>query len=174
VKREEPMHRVDRGFVRRTGAGRAGWPAVAAWTVAMLALTANAEARPRGPVMRAERRLARAEAGLDREEARTRAAQRAGEVRREAEAARPAPATPRPATAARPALPPSRPRAAEPTPAQVAPAAFEDPVPPGPARAAPSVTRPGEPAEDGTYSVLVRPEAAAQPAPLAFPDASTP
>jgi hypothetical protein len=143
----------------------------------------SAHARPlRGPVMRAERRVARVEALIERELGRPSARQRP-------QAAAPAKAAPAaaataptaatatagsgsPASATSPALAPSgapaKPLAA-PAAGGVAKAAFDAPTP----------------AADGTFSVLVRPEgdaappaSAGQPAqagePLRFPDSSAP
>ncbi|MEI6241095.1 MAG: hypothetical protein WCR51_11940 [Planctomycetia bacterium] len=123
---------------------------------------------PRGPIMRAERRVARAQAALDRElvkpPARPRVLERMAEAGRDTAGS--AQATNPRGDVARTAY-----EAQVPTPA--APAAGD---------AAPPAAR--EPAADGTYSVLVRPEGApatpatAAPAqagePLRFPDASTP
>lgn len=151
-----------------------------------------AEARPfRGPLGRAERRLARAQATLERELARPQGRARAevqpAEAGRVPAAATPAPAPtqvksppalvppPTPQAAARapeprPAVNPASPQAKQP---ELARTAFESPVPA-------SVS---EPAADGTVSVLVRPGAeapaakAAQPPagdPLLFPESAKP
>lgn len=142
--------------------------AMAAWaSLAMLSVTA--EARPlRGPLLRAERRLARAEAALEREAASL--------PRNPKPAEPPKAATPRPQAAARkpqPAAP--RPQAASQP--EVARTGYEAPVRPVPTPVAGTSSAAAEPAADGTVSVLVRPEAtkADQPAePLRFPDASAP
>lgn len=116
---------------------------------------APAEARPlRGPLLRAERRVIRAEAALEREAARAANRPRGVERTAAAETAAAPPAKP---------LPPAGPTPANP----VTPAAAVMPA---------AVEAPGEPAADGTVSVLVRPESAAKspPEPLRFPGGQTP
>lgn len=136
------------------------WTAIGLAMATVLGTAAVAEARPvRGPVVRAERRIARALAALDRERAQASArAQAAAEAK---------PAAPTAAAGA----------------GDVARTAYEAPVPKQAAAIAGSAAS-REPAADGTVSVLVQPGAAAptpaasstaQPGePLRFPDASTP
>lgn len=145
--------------------------------IVVASASGSAEARPlRGPVMRAERRVARAEAALERELGRPPERPRTAALA--AEARRAQTATRNPASPAPPRAPQARSAAPAPTPApqsrdEVARAAFESPAQPG--------RRADEPAEDGTYSVLVRPDAASEKAdgprqgePLRFPDAQSP
>lgn len=134
---------------------------LAAWAMAMQPVAA--QARPlRGPLLRAERRLARAQAALDREAA---PASNVAKV--------PKPAEPPKAAA-------SSPRAAAPSQAAssgVTRTGYEAPVRPVPTPAFAAASPAAEPAADGTVSVLVRPETpkADQPVePLRFPDASAP
>lgn len=147
------------GLASRNGSGLVRPIAVCAGFVGFMVFMAiglaPAEARPlRVPLLRAERRVIRAEAALEREAAR--AANRPRGVERTA-AAETAPAPP-----AKP-LPPTGPTPANP----VTPAAAVTPA---------AVEAPGEPAADGTVSVLVRPESAAKsaPEPLRFPGGQTP
>ena len=180
------------------------WPgaALGAALVLIIGFAGSVEARPvRGPVLRAERRLARVQALLEREQTQVPARPRMADMRRD-------PATGDAAAAETPRSPAGVPTAAPPgatttpgtqatAPAKppvttapgVARAAYEAPVPtPADENGAAPASR-GEPAADGTYSVLVQPqEAAAQEAaaksssdagpqagsPLRFPDASTP
>lgn len=139
-----------------------------------------ADARPvRGPLMRAERRVARAQAVLERELARPQDRPRAAEriAAQARDAASPTPAA-KPDAPAKAAAAPAAPAKPLPLPARggVAQATFEAPA----ATLAPTPAAAREPAADGTYSVLVRPEgdAGAKPAqagqPLRFPDPSTP
>jgi hypothetical protein len=167
---------------------------------AIVVLPGLAEARPvRGPVMRVERRVARVQAMLERERERAQAPARprVADARRDAATAgtaavdRPRPASGTPtaappaaaaASGAHVAAPAKPPAASAPG---VARAGYEAPVPTPASEAAsraPSV--PGEPAADGTFSVLVQPQGAAPTSlpsaggqagePLRFPDASTP
>lgn len=158
--------------------------AAAGLAVAILVGAAGpAEARPvRGPVMRAERRVARAQAVLERELARptdrSRVAERTAGPGRAAATPTPAAQPDAPAKAAAASAAPAKPL---PAPARggVAKATFESPAP-TPAAVGDAAPATGEPAADGTFSVLVRPEgdAGAKPAqagePLRFPDSSTP
>ena len=169
------------------------WLCLAAGGLAVWA--GGADARPlRGPLLRAERRVVRAQAALDRELARPPVRGRVVERGLEpgpaaTTAAAPGAASPaRPATSAATALPPTAARAAEPRPAsaprpepEVARAGYESPVPP--AAAGEPRSAPARPAADGTVSVLVRPGSvpATPPAaqersvePLRFPEASKP
>jgi len=162
--------------------------------VMTLAVGSQAEARPlRGPVMRAERRAARALAVPERPGRQARAetpADRAAAPRQPVpKAAVPRAAAPR-QVAAEPGVPASQfgAQASQAAPAKakakadlqptrsqsgVQQATYESVGP----KAGGGATEPGgaaEPGEDGTFSVLVRPEAAAQPAglePLTFPNA---
>ena len=147
-----------------------------------------ADARPvRGPLMRAERRVARAQAVLERELARPqdrpRAAERIAAQARDAASPTPAAKPDAPAKAAAAPAAPANPLAL-PARGGVAQATFEAPaatLAPTPAAASDAANAAAlEPAADGTISVLVRPEgeAGAKPAqagePLRFPDPSTP
>lgn len=175
------------------------WPGatLGAALVLIIGVAGSVEARPvRGPVLRVERRLARVQALLERERTQVPARPRMADVRRD-------PATGDAAAAEKPRSPAGAPTAAPPaattTPAAQAAAPAKPPVTtaPGVARAAYEAPVPtpadeggaapasrGEPAADGTYSVLVQPEGAAAKAasdggtqagsPLRFPDASTP
>jgi len=171
--------------------------ALGAALVLIVGFAGPVEARPvRGPVLRAERRLARAQALLERERTQVPARPRMADLRRD-------PATGDTAAAEKPRVPTGTPTAAPPAatttpgtqaaaPAKpsvtaapgVARAAYEAPVPtPADEGAAAPASR-GEPAADGTYSVLVQPQGAAAKAPsdagtqsgspLRFPDASKP
>ena len=172
---------------RRPGA------ALGAALVLTIGFAGSAEARPvRGPVLRAERRLARAQALLERERTQVPSRPRMADLRRD-------PATGDTAAAEKPGAPTAAPPAATTTPGTQAAAPAKPPVTtaPGVARAAYEAPVPtpadkggaapasrGEPAADGTYSVLVQPEGATAKAPsdagtqagspLRFPDASKP
>ena len=172
------------------------WAAIGLAMATVVGMTGVAEARPvRGPVVRAERRIARALAALDRERAQASARGQAlppAQPAAAAQAAAPAkPAAPAQAAAqAKPASPtlaaaeakPAAPMAATGA-RDVARTAYEAPVPKQAGSIAGSAAS-REPAADGTVSVLVQPGAdaptpaassAAQPGePLRFPDASTP
>ena len=168
--------------------------ALGAALVLIIGLPGQVEARPvRGPVLRAERRLARAQALLERERTQVPARPRPADARRDqatgdtaaAEKPRVPTAAAEPAATTAPgtrAAAPAKP-AATAAPG-VARAAYEAPVPtPADEGGAAPASR-GEPAADGTYSVLVPAPAAAAKAssdagtqagsPLRFPDASKP
>jgi hypothetical protein len=177
------------GSVKGSSGGRC-WAAIGLAMASVVGMSGAVEARPvRGPVVRAERRIARALAALDRERAQASARAQAAGPAQAASQAKPTqptqaaalakPASPTQAAAeAKPAAPTAAAGAGD-----VARTAYEAPVPKKAAAIAGSAAN-REPAADGTVSVLVQPGAAAptpaasstaQPGePLRFPDASTP
>jgi hypothetical protein len=183
------------GSVNGSSGGRC-WAAIGLAMASVVGMSGAVEARPvRGPVVRAERRIARALAALDRERAQASARAQAAGPAQAASQAKPTqptqaagptqaaalakPASPTQAAAeAKPAAPTAAAGAGD-----VARTAYEAPVPKQAAAIAGSAAS-REPAADGTVSVLVQPGAAAptpaassaaQPGePLRFPDASTP
>jgi hypothetical protein len=183
------------GSVKGSSGGRC-WAAIGLAMASVVGMSGAVEARPvRGPVVRAERRIARALAALDRERAQASARAQAAGPAQAASQAKPTqptqaagptqaaalakPASPTQAAAeAKPAAPTAAAGAGD-----VARTAYEAPVPKQAAAIAGSAAN-REPAADGTVSVLVQPGAAAptpaasstaQPGePLRFPDASTP
>jgi hypothetical protein len=177
------------GSVNGSSAGRC-WAAIGLAMASVVGMSGAVEARPvRGPVVRAERRIARALAALDRERAQASArAQALAPAQPVAPAPAAAPAKPAAtAQAAAQAKPAAEAKPTAPTAADgardVARTAYEAPVPKQAGAIAGSAAS-REPAADGTVSVLVQPGAdaptpaassAAQPGePLRFPDASTP
>jgi hypothetical protein len=169
----EKIMRTDRNAGIRKALRRLALVVTGLYAVVMtLVVVSPSEARPiRGPIMRAERRAVRALAVPERPGRPARAeatADRAEAARERAEAARP----PMPRAAVPRAVPgqgrstpqPVRDQAAVQQ-AGVQQATFESVEPRDRGRAA-------EPGEDGTFSVLVRPETTPAPAalePLAFP-----
>jgi len=154
---------------------------VVACFLAVASRPIDAEARPlRGPLMRAERRMARAQAVIERERVvAPRAVSATAPVPRVATGSEAAAGSPPAPNNAVKSAAPTGPRAAAPERAapqpEVARAGYEAPVRPLPAAGGSSAA--AEPAADGTVSVLVRPDAprADQPAePLRFPSASAP
>lgn len=155
----------------KLSSGRAG-VSLAVFATALVAGVGTAEARPiRGPMARAERRVWRAQAAVERELARPAGRGRVIEVPpRPARSGGVADAgaavvseTPRPV-----APPPAAPASAAPPPtrASVARTSLEAPLP------EPVAAPPAEPAADGTVSVLVRPAGSPPvqaPEPLRFP-----
>ena len=177
------------GSVIGSSGGRC-WAAIGLAMASVVGMSGAVEARPvRGPVVRAERRIARALAALDRERAQASArAQALAPAQPVAPAPAAAPAKPAAtAQAAAQAKPAAEAKPTAPTAADgardVARTAYEAPVPKQAGAIAGSAAS-REPAADGTVSVLVQPGAdaptpaansAAQPGePLRFPDASTP
>jgi len=171
------------GSVIGSSGGRC-WAAIGLAMASVVGMSGAVEARPvRGPVVRAERRIARALAALDRERAQASARAQALAPAPAAAPAKPA-ATAQAAAQAKPAAEakPTVPTAADGA-RDVARTAYEAPVPKQAGAIAGSAAS-REPAADGTVSVLVQPGAdaptpaansAAQPGePLRFPDASTP
>ena len=151
----------------------AAWLAAA---VTIVAVGSNAEARPiRRSIMRAERRAARALAVPSRPEAPARTGIRPKQADGKPEApkqaaSQPAAKVPLPVAGGKPTAA-KAPAAGE---SGVQRPAFEAAEPTEGERASRSPTA-AEPSEDGTVSVLVRPDAAAAPAdlqPLTFPDAA--
>jgi len=171
------------GSVNGSSGGRC-WAAIGLAMATVVGMAGAVEARPvRGPVVRAERRIARALAALDRERAQASARGQAVPPAQPAAAAQAAaPAKPASPTLAAAEAKPTAPTAADGA-RDVARTAYEAPAPkPAGSIAGSAASR--EPAADGTVSVLVQPGAdaptpaansAAQPGePLRFPDASTP
>lgn len=178
--------RTDRGAGIRKALRRLALVVTGLFTVVMtLVVVSPSEARPiRGPIMRAERRAVRALAAPERPGRPARAeatADRAEAARERAEAARP----PMPRAAVPRGVAPGQARST-PQPvrnqagvqqAGVQQATFESVEPrdrgrPAEPQAAAEPQRAAEPSEDGTFSVLVRPETTPAPAalePLAFP-----
>jgi chemosensory pili system protein ChpA (sensor histidine kinase/response regulator) len=171
------------GSVNEWSGGRC-WAAIGLAMASVVGVSGAVEARPvRGPVVRAERRIARALAALDRERAQASArAQAAGQAKPAAPAQAAAQAKPASPTLAAAEAKPAAPTAADGA-RDVARTAYEAPVPKQAAAIAGSAAS-REPAADGTVSVLVQPRvdaptpaasSAAQPGePLRFPDASAP
>jgi len=178
--------RTDRGAGLRKALRRLALVVTGLYAVVMtLVVVSPSEARPiRGPTMRAERRAVRALAVPERPGRPARAeatADRAEAARERAEAARP----PMPRAAAPRGVAPGQGRST-PQPvrdqagvrqAGVQQATFESVEPrdrgrPAEPQATAKPQRAAEPGEDGTFSVLVRPETTPAPAalePLAFP-----
>ena len=159
------MKGLGSGMFLRRGISAAGLAAAM-----VVGASGAADARPvRGPLMRAERRVARAQAVLERELARPQDRPRAAEriAAQARDAASPTPAA-KPDAPAKAAAAPAAPAKQLDLPARggVAQATFESlaPTPAAASDAAGGAVR--EPAADGTYSVLVRPEgdAGAKPA----------